>query len=404
MTEILRVMSDSPGDVQPVLAAVAERAAVLCNSPFARVMLVERDVLRAVAAHSTDGSCQPGTLPIPLKRTTVTGRAVLDRTIIHHDDIDPLLNTEYPDAVNMRRLGARAVLAVPLIHQRTAYGAILLFRREPRPFSSDRVALVETFAQQAAIAIDNVRLFDETKEALEQQRASSEVLTAISSSISDTKPVFDVILQSCQRLFTGETVGITLLREDGMLDVDANVGPGLDQLGKAMAFPHPLGRDTASGTAILDRRVIIYPDINDGTMPAKSRDGALAIGTHSMIVAPMIFEGRAIGTLWVGRSFKGPFPGTQIALLKTFADQAVIAIQNARLFREIEDKSRQLETASRHKSEFLANMSHELRTPLNAIIGFSEVLVRADVRRNQRQAGGIPGRHSGIRTTSAIAD
>ncbi len=233
---------------------------------------------------------------------------------------------------------------------------------------------METFAQQAAIAIDNVRLFDETKEALEQQRASSEVLTAISGSISDTKPVFDVILQSCQRLFTGETVGITLLREDGMLDVDANVGPGFDQLGKAMAFPHPLGRDTASGTAILDRRVTIYPDIDDGTMPAKSRDGALAIGTQSMIVAPMIFEGRAIGTLWVGRSFKGPFPGKQIALLKTFADQAVIAIQNARLFREIEDKSRQLETASRHKSEFLANMSHELRTPLNAIIGFSEVL------------------------------
>ncbi|MET0167806.1 MAG: GAF domain-containing protein [Vicinamibacterales bacterium] len=537
-------MSGSPGDVQPVLAAVAERAAVLCNSPFARVMLVERDVLRAVAAHSTDGSFQPGTFPIPLKRTTVTGRAVLERTSIHHDDIDPLLNTEYPDAVNMRRLGARAVLAVPLIHQRTAYGAILLFRREPRPFSSDRIALVETFAQQAAIAIDNarlfnetkerleqqtatseilqvisrsqtdvqpvfdtiasaayklcdaqtvtvfrfdgkllhvaalavatpqaaelirslyprppgretastravltrsvvaitdiladpdyrgaafglglrslvavpllrdcvpigafvvgrsepgpfsggqiqllksfadqaviaienVRLFDETKEALEQQRASGEVLTAISSSISDTKPVFDVILQSCQRLFTGETVGITLLREDGMLDVDANVGPGFDQLGKAMAFPHPLGRDTASGTAILDRRVTIYPDINDGTMPAKSRDGALAIGTQSMIVAPMIFEGRAIGTLWVGRSFKGPFPGRQIALLKTFADQAVIAIQNARLFREIEEKNRELAAASRHKSEFLANMSHELRTPLNAIIGFSEVL------------------------------
>jgi signal transduction histidine kinase len=537
-------MSGSPGDVQPVLAAVAERAAVLCDSPFARVMLVERDVLRAVAAHSTDGSFQPGTSPIPLKRTTVTGRAVLDRASIHHDDIDPLLNTEYPDAVNMRRLGARAVLAVPLIHQRTAYGAILLFRREPRPFSSDRVALVETFAQQAAIAIDNarlfnetkerleqqtatseilqvisrsqtdvqpvfdtiasaayklcdaqtvsvfrfdgkllhvaavavptpqaaelirsfyprppgrelastravltrsvvtitnipadadyrgaafelglrslvgvpllrdgmplgafvvgrsepgplpdaqiqllktfadqaviaienVRLFNETKEALEQQRASGDVLTAISGSISDTKPVFDVILQSCQRLFTGQTVGITLVREDGMLDVDANVGPGFDQLAKAMAFPHPLGRDTASGTAILERRTTIYPDIDDGTMPAKSRNGAIALGTQSMIVAPMIFEGRAIGTLWVGRSFKGPFPDKQIALLKTFADQAVIAIQNARLFREIEDKSRQLETASRHKSEFLANMSHELRTPLNAIIGFSEVL------------------------------
>src|SRR5436309_13330370 len=111
-----------------------------------------------------------------------------------------------------------------------AYGAIFVFRREPGLFSADQVALVQTFARQAAIAIDNVRLFNETKEALEQQRASGEVLRAISSSIADTKPVFDVILQSCERLFAGDLVGITLVRDDGMLEIGAYAGPGSDDL------------------------------------------------------------------------------------------------------------------------------------------------------------------------------
>ena len=222
------------------------------------------------------------------------------------------------------------------------------------------------------IAIQNARLFNETKEALDQQRASGEVLTAISSSIADTKPVFDVILQSCQRLFAGETVGLTLVRDDGLLDIGGR-GPGFDELRKL--FPQPLSRDTASGTAIIERKIMVYTDIETDDMPERSRAGCRAIGTRSIAFAPMLFEGRGIGTLWVGRPFKGAFNDKQLALLKTFAEQAVIAIQNARLFREIQDKSAQLEVANKHKSEFLANMSHELRTPLNAIIGFSEVLL-----------------------------
>src|SRR5205814_9520843 len=160
-----------------------------------------------------------------------------------------------------------------------AYGAILLWRREAREFAPDQVALVETFARQAAIAIDNVRLFNETKEALDQQRASGEVLTAISSSIADTKPVFDVILQSCQRLFAGETVGLTLVRDDGLLDIGGR-GPGFDELRKL--FPQPLSRDTASGTAIIDRKIMVYTDIETDDMPERSRAGCRAIGTRSI--------------------------------------------------------------------------------------------------------------------------
>jgi len=378
ISEILRVISSSPTDVQPVLDAVAERAAHLCNAPFARVFLIEGEMLRPVAEHAdvspeSEGDWKP-TNPVPLKRTSMTGRAALDRETVHHADVLPLLDTEYPDArENMLRFGCRAVLAVPLMREGGAYGGIFLSRREPGLFASDQVALVQTFARQAAIAIDNVRLFNETKEALDQQRASGDVLAAISNSIANTKPVFDVILRSCQRLFTGHNVGVMVVRDDGMLDVGAYIGPGHDELMKL--FPRPLDRNSGAGMAILDRSLLQFPDLDAEGVPPVLRQGGHQLGNQSILFAPMLFEDRAIGALWVGRALKGAFTVKQLALLKTFAEQAVIAIQNARLFREIEDKSRQLEIANKHKSEFLANMSHELRTPLNAIIGFSEVLL-----------------------------
>ena len=374
ISEILQVISVSPSDVQPVLDAVAERAARLCEAPLARVSLVDRDVVRLMAEYSLDGARQAYTVPLPLRRSSISGRAILDRATIHHDDVVPLLDSEYPDALNARGLGIRAALAVPLIREGNAYGAIFLWRREPGLFSPEQVALVQTFAQQAAIAVDNVRLFNETREALEQQRASGEVLAAISSSIADTNPVFDKILASCERLFAGKVVSINLVGDDGMIRIAHYRGPGLDKV-KDIAFGPVVSGETATANAIIQREVQHLPDVLNGQdVPAGTRRSCEAVGTRAVIVAPMIWGDRGIGSITVGRDYVGPFTDREIALLKTFADQAVIAIQNARLFREIEDKSRELEVASQHKSEFLANMSHELRTPLNAIIGFSEIL------------------------------
>jgi GAF domain-containing protein/HAMP domain-containing protein len=340
ISEILRVTSGSPTDVQPVLQTVAERAAILCEAQFAQVVLVEDNALNIAATHSlvegaTDDLEDPALMtgPFPLKPTYITGRCALEARTIHYADVTEVLEHEFPDAVeNQRRFGFRAVLGVPLTREKGVYGVLYVWRREPRAFTSDQVALLETFARQAAIAIDNVRLFNETKEALEQQRASGEVLSAISSSIADTKPVFDVILAACQRLFAGHTVGVTVLRDDGMLDVAANAGDTYEPL-KTM-FPAPLDRETASGLAILDRRVTVFADVESGEMPDRSRIGCLSMGTMSMIFAPMLYEGRAIGTLWVGRPFKGPFSDKLVSLLRTFAEQAVIAIQNARLVNE----------------------------------------------------------------------
>jgi signal transduction histidine kinase len=373
IAEILRAISNSPTDFRPVLDAIAERASRLCEAAAASVYLQDGDVLRHVVSRGRSPEEAVALDVLPLTGDSTSGRAVLERRTIHVHDVLAQA-AEYPRAAEFsKRFGARTILVTPLYREGQPFGTLLLRRNEVRPFDDREVALLKTFGDQAAIALENVRLFNETKEALDQQRASGEVLTAISNSIADTKPVFDVILQSCQRLFAGETVGMTLLRDDGMLDIGAYSGPGGDELRKI--YPQPLSRESASGIAVLDHRVLSYPDVDASDMPQTSRDGAHAIGLKSMTFAPMVFEGRGIGTLWVGRTSRGAFTEKQLALLKTFADQAVIAIQNVRLFREIQQKSRQLEIANQHKSEFLANMSHELRTPLNAIIGFSEVLL-----------------------------
>jgi signal transduction histidine kinase len=224
------------------------------------------------------------------------------------------------------------------------------------------------------IAIQNVRMFNDTHEALEQQKASGEVLKAISSSIADTAPVFDKILESCQRLFAGTIVGLNLVREDGMLHIGAYQGAHREDFERI--FPIPLTPESGSGLCMLERRVVHYPDAERDEVPDRTQRGCRAIGVKSVIFAPVLWEGRGFGAIFVGRDRTSSFSEKEIALLRTFADQAAIAIENARLFREIRQKSAQLEVASRHKSEFLANMSHELRTPLNAIIGFTRIVMR----------------------------
>ncbi|HJU22164.1 MAG TPA: GAF domain-containing protein [Casimicrobiaceae bacterium] len=375
ISEILRVISSSPTDVQPVLDAIAERAAKLCDASAASMYLIAGHSLRHLASKGPSPDPVSHVDMLPINRDTMTGRAVLERTTIHVADL--LANDgDYPMSREIaREHGHRTIVVMPLMREGQPFGAILLRRNEVRPFSEREIALLRTFGDQAAIALENVRLFNETKEALDQQRASGEVLAAISSSIADTTPVFERILASCTRLFAGTFVGINLVDDNGLVRIAAYHGPKNDELERI--FPFPLNDTSAAGRAILSGSVVHYPDIDDDAtdVPERGRKAWRLLGVKAAIGAPMIWEGRGIGVILVGRGYAGPFSDKEIALLKTFADQAAIAIQNARLFREIEDKSRQLEIANKHKSEFLANMSHELRTPLNAIIGFSEVLL-----------------------------
>ena len=257
------------------------------------------------------------------------------------------------------------------------------------------------------IAIQNARLFNETKEALEQQQASGEVLAAISSSIADTTPVFEKILSSCERLFAGKVD-----RNQPRRRRWSHPSGGLPRARAGRSSSRSIRAHQSEGESGTGQRrspaaaVLHYPDIANGAdvprwpaLSAGSRSASKAVHLRADDLGRTEASARSSSVA----TTSGPFSDKDIALLKTFADQAVIAIQNARLFREIEDKSRQLEVANKHKSEFLANMSHELRTPLNAIIGFSEVLQEklfGDV--NEKQAG-LPERHPFVRQAPARA-
>jgi signal transduction histidine kinase len=378
--EILGVISSSPTSLQPVLDAVAENAARVCKGQDASVILVEGASLRRVA-HTRGIPVTVGDA-YTLTRGTVMGRAVIDRRTTHVEDLLALPN-EYPEGARLAaELGHRTTLATPLLREGEAIGALLIRRLDVRRFTDAQVTLLETFAAQAVIAIENVRLFTELEarnaalsEALEQQTATSEVLRVISQSTTEIEPVFDTIVKSAARLCDG--VFATLFRFDGEMlhwvSQHNSTPEGLDAMRRR--WPRPPGPETIVGRAVIERTVIHVRDSErDPDVPVETREIARAFGYRSVISVPMIREGQPVGGLSVARRDQ-PFSPAQISLLRTFADQAVIAVENVRLFNELQVANRGLKAASQHKSEFLANMSHELRTPLNAVIGFSEVMI-----------------------------
>ena len=382
--EILKVISCSPTDVQPVFEAIIKSAIRLFTPCSAAMWMLDKgNVLLKGTSPPLHSPAEfhrrmAELFPRPLDESFAIGKAIVERRIVQVPDTE---RPDFPPAAHemSRAMLTRSCIMVPLLREGSAIGALGLASPQPGlTLSATQLALLQTFADQAVIAIENVRLFNETKEALEHQKASADVLAVISSSIADTKPVFDKIVQSCQALFQGNYVAITLVRDDHLHLAAHNAPPEFEK-----GFPVTLDEESAGWHAFRARSVMHYPDILGGRdVPKSVLRTAEKNASRSAIVAPMLWEDRGIGTVIVGRRLVGPYSEKDIALLKTFADQAAIAIQNARLFRELQEKgaelevaNRQLEVANKHKSDFLANMSHELRTPLNAIIGFSEALM-----------------------------
>jgi len=376
-SEILGVIAASPTDIQPVLQAVAESACRICEAYDSVIRLCEGELLRVRAHH--------GPIPVdfvgsPIGRGWVTGRAFVDREPVHVHDLQAAAD-EFPDgSAYARRFGHRTILAVPLLRENEAIGALVIRRAEVRPFTDKQIALLTTFARQAVIAIENVRLFDEVQartrdltESLQQQTATADVLKVISRSAFDLKSVLQTLVQSAGRLCGADFATITR-QKDGVLFFAEAYGYSSEFIDYVRALPVERGRGTATGRALLEGRVIHIDDVladPDYTWAEAQRLG----GYRTVLGVPMLREGIPVGVLTLTRSEVRPFTEKQIELVSTFADQAAIAIENVRLFDEIQDKSRQLQMASEHKSQFVSSMSHELRTPLNAIIGLTDMLV-----------------------------
>jgi signal transduction histidine kinase len=379
ISEILREISNSPSDVQPVLVSVAEHAARICEAQYADIFIVENDALQIAATFGDPGQ-RADTELLPLDRSTISGRSVIDTQPIHVADLQQA-GDEFARGRDLaKRFGHHTTLAVPLIREGRALGNILIRRTEVRPFEQKHIALLSTFADQAAIAIENVRLFEaeqqrthELSESLEQQTATAEVLKIISRSTFDLQSVLNTLVESVARLCDAEMVSIRRPKGRGFLHV---VTRGVPSEYSEYMQNHPIepGRGTVAGRVLLEGKPVHVADVQtdpEYTMTAITQRA----GFHTYLGVPLLREGKPIGIIILGRTAVRPFTDKQIELATTFADQAVIAIENVRLFEEIQEKSRQIEEASRHKSQFLANMSHELRTPLNAILGYTELVL-----------------------------
>jgi GAF domain-containing protein/DNA-binding response OmpR family regulator len=381
-SEILRVISRSQTDVQPVFDTIVRSAVRLCDGLFSALFRFDGELIHQVAQHNyTPEALEEARRVYPARpsRAMGSGRAILERAVVQIPDFER--DPEYRHQAVARAVGMRSGLFVPMLREGIPIGVIAVSRAEAGPFSDNQIELLKTFADQAVIAIENVRLFKELQartaeltQSVEKLTALGEVSRAVSSTL-DVETVLDTIVSRASQLAGADGCSIYEYDEGAeRFELRATHNFDAEFVEAIRAVPLRKG-EGLMGRAAETREPVQIPDITQpGAYQSSVRDTLIRFGYRALLSVPLLREDQIIGSLSLNRKAPGAFPPEVIDLLKTFATQSALAIQNARLFREIEAKSHELEVAGRHKSEFLANMSHELRTPLNAIIGYSEML------------------------------
>jgi len=379
-SDVLKVISQSTFDLQPVLETLAGTASRLCEAEMAFIFRREGELYRVAASvgFSPETKALVEANPISPGRGTVAGRTALTANVVHIPDAR--LDPEYTWGEFIRVAKTPTMLGVPLLREGVPVGVIVLARQRVEPFSDKQIELVRTFADQAVIAIENARLFNELRARTDELGSSvaelkmlSEVGQAVSSTL-DLRTVLSTVLNASLGV-TWANAGAVFRYSRAERAFRLVEAVGWDEaLAHSVRELHVAETESAMGEAVARRMPIQLADLAQrASYPL--RDVTLAAGFHSALIVPLVGAERILGAIILMRQEAGEFPPETVRVMQTIASQSVLAIQNARLFREIADKSEQLALASQHKSQFLANMSHELRTPLNAILGYAELLV-----------------------------
>jgi signal transduction histidine kinase len=385
-SEVLQVISSSPGELTPVFEAMLKNAIRVCGAKFGNLWLVEgdggfRSGARDDASPFLAEDRRRGPVIYPTPEMPL-GRLSRTKQVIHVTDLrqdEGYLKGNGPLVALVDVGGARTLLTVPMLKEDELIGAISIYNNEVRPFTDKQIELVTTFAAQAVIAIENVRLLnelrdrtDELAQSVGELRALGEVSQAVNSTL-DVETVLDTIVAKAVQL-SGTEAGAIYVHDEDVNEFRLRSTYGMsDELIAGLQDRH-IGIGDVVGQATAQRVPRQVADLRNEPQ-TEVTELILHAGYRALLVVPLVGVDRVVGALVVRRKEPGEFPKQTVDLVQTFAAQSVLAIQNARLFREIEAKGRQLAEASQHKSQFLANMSHELRTPLNAILGYTELIL-----------------------------